>query len=93
MPTLIMAYPLPTLPCTCQNYSCFSAKFVPRMPPRIPPEECPQVAEAERKKGKKASIPKETEAGTECFLRLEEAPQNPLGVICISYGLWLGRLV
>lgn len=91
MPTLIMAYPIAIVPYVPVSYSCFSVKFVPRMPPlMILPEECPQVVQT----GKKKQIFREgqTATGTECFFRLEEAPQNSLDVLCIScrFVAWKG---
>lgn len=65
----------------------------PECPPAmILPEECPQVVETEKKKKKQIFREGQTAAGTECFFRLEEAPQNSLDVLCISCGFvaWKG---
>lgn len=83
MPTLIMSYPIATVPYVPVNYSCFSVKFVPRMPPNDSTRRVP-TSSRNRKKKKQIFREGQTAAGTECFFRLEEAPQNSLDVLCIS---------
>lgn len=88
-----MAYPIPTVPYVPVNYSCFSVKFVPRMPaPRNDSTRRVPASSRNRKKKKQIFREGQTAAGTECFFRLEEAPQNSLDVLYISCGFvaWKG---
>lgn len=93
MPTLIMAYPIPTVPYVPVNYSCFSVKFVPRMPPRNDSTRRVPASSRNRKKKSKYSERGRLQLELNAFSGLKKHHRIHLMCFISLVGLWLGRVV
>lgn len=83
-----MAYPIPTVPYVPVNYSCFSVKFVPRMPPPRNDSTRRVPASSRNRKKKKANI----QRGADCswnWMLFQAWRSTTEFTWCALYLLWV----